>query len=107
MQEKFDYFFQKPLGLTMELVGNPQVMNNDLAGRHLIDWNLHSEGREWANQPAEYFTDFRQYAQTLPGPTPVKRDIVAVERKYLPNYNGPETGAQRRHLDDIFYDRLL
>lgn len=107
MQEKFDYFFEKPFGLTMELVEDREVMEKGIAEKHLIDWNCHSEGREWANQPAEYFTEFRQFARTLPGPTPVKRDVIAVERKTLENYNGPRTGAGRRHLDDIFYDRLL
>lgn len=107
MQEKFDYFFGKPFGLTMELVDDREVMEKGIAEKHLIDWDSHSEDREWANQPAEYFTEFRQFARTLPGLTPVKRDVLAVERKNLEHYRGPRTGAVRRSLADVFYDRLL
>merc|ERR1719210_2252010 len=107
MQDKFDFFFEKPLGVTMVLEGSPEAMESAMAGRHLIDWNCHSQGREWANQPAEYFMEFRQYAWSLPSPAPIKRDIIAVERTSLANYAGPATGAGRRKLDDVFYDLLI
>jgi len=106
MQDKFDFFFGKPLGLTYELVNTRAAMETDIAKRHLIDWDCHKEGRQWANQPAIYFTGFRDYVRALPGITPVVRDVIAVERKSF-YHHGPATGADRRHLDQEFYDRLL
>jgi len=111
MHDNFDFFLGKPFGLTIELVGTREAMQADMAERRLIDWNCHSEDRQWANQPAIYFTEFRDYARALPGITPVMRDVIAVERKkvqhYDQHYDGPSTGADRRHLSKEFYDRLL
>jgi len=111
MQSAFDFFLGKPLNLSLQLVQQRELFP-DLADHcqnldNYIYWDCSPGEMEWAQQPSEYFTTFRKYAQSIPGIKPVKQDILAVNRTRLPGYSGPTTGAQRRHLDDIFYMKLI
>lgn len=105
MQDKFDFFLGQPCGLNMELVDFDTIIARS-QDTDVIDWDLHKQG-EWADQPATYFTAFREHAWALTRTTPVMKDVIAIQRQRLTNYHGPETGYDRRHLSDEFYEHLV
>jgi hypothetical protein len=101
MQDKFDFFLGKPLGLRIEFTPNEGVHYG--TSRTRVDWNCHSTTEQWSNQSAEFFTEFRDFARGLGGIAPVKRDVLVVERGQVI----AGSGYDRRHLEDAFYDSLV